>query len=193
MLSSLRNSAYLPGIITGIKFNGLVVNNSMQQGQVFLSLGSNCGDRLDYILRMEQLLEQILEPPLKKSRIMETEPVDVTDKQQWYLNRIIGAYYSKSPTCLLKATQEIEVALGRVDKGTMKSRTADIDILLFGNEILNSDILTIPHRGILTRRFNLEGLNDIDSSIVIPGLQKSVKEILQSNIADLQLQGIRYI
>ncbi len=193
MLSSLRNSAYLPGIITGIKFNGLVVTIIMLQCQVFLSLGTNCGDRLDYILRMEQLLELILEPPVKKSRIMETEPVDVTDKQLWYLNRIVSAYYSKSPLSLLKATQEIEVALGRIDKGTMKSRTADIDILLFGNEILKSDILTIPHRGILTRRFNLEGLNDIDSSIVIPGLQKSVRAVLESNIADLQLQSIRYI
>ncbi len=193
MLSSLRNLAYFPGIISGIKFKGLVVSNNMLQCQVFLSLGTNCGDRLDYILRMEQLLELILEPPVKRSRIMETEPVDVTDKQQWYLNRIIGAYYSESPTSLLKATQEIEKTLGRVGKGTMKSRTADIDILLFGNEIRDSDILTIPHRGILTRRFNLEGLNDIDGSIVIPGLQKSVKAILESNMTDLQLQGIRYI
>jgi 2-amino-4-hydroxy-6-hydroxymethyldihydropteridine diphosphokinase len=165
----------------------------MLQCQVFLSLGTNCGDRLNYIKRMEQMLELILEPPVKKSRIMETEPVDVAEKQQWYLNRIIGAYYSKSPSGLLKATQEIETALGRAEKGTMKSRTADIDILLFGNDICNSDILTIPHRGILTRRFNLEGLNDIDSSIVIPGIQKSVKTILESNINELQLQGIRYI
>jgi 2-amino-4-hydroxy-6-hydroxymethyldihydropteridine diphosphokinase len=161
--------------------------------QVFLSLGTNCGDRLDYINRMGQMLELILEPPVKKSRIMETEPVDVTEKQQWYLNRIIGAYYTKSPNSLLKATQEIETALGRTDKGAMKSRTADIDILLFGDDIINIDSLTIPHRGILTRRFNLEGLNEIDSTIVIPGIQKSVKAILESNINELRLQDIRYI
>jgi 2-amino-4-hydroxy-6-hydroxymethyldihydropteridine diphosphokinase len=165
----------------------------MMQCQVFLSLGTNCGDRLNYINRMEQMLELILEPPVKKSRIMETEPVDVTDQQQWYLNRIIGAYYTKLPSCLLKETQDIEAALGRTEKGTMKSRTADIDILLFGNDIVNSELLTIPHRGILTRRFNLEGLNEIDSSIVIPGVQKSVKTILESNINELRLQGIRYI
>jgi 2-amino-4-hydroxy-6-hydroxymethyldihydropteridine diphosphokinase len=165
----------------------------MLQYQVFLSLGTNCGDRSGYLEQMEQMLELILELPVQKSRIMETEPVDVTDKQQWYLNRIIGAHYSKTPTCLLKATQEIEKELGRIDKGTMKSRTADIDILLFGNIVCNSDILTIPHRGILTRRFNLVGLNDIDSSIVIPGIQKSVKAILESNVNELQLQGIRYI
>lgn len=165
----------------------------MLQCQVYLSLGSNCGDRLYYITRMEEMLEQILEQPVKKSRIMETEPLDVADKQQWYLNRIIGAHYSKSPESLLKETQEIETALGRSDKGTMKSRTADIDILLFGNDLCKSDILTIPHRGILTRRFNLEGLNDIDCSIIIPGIQKSVKTILESNVNELQLQGIRYI
>jgi len=165
----------------------------MLKSQVFLSLGTNCGDRLEYIQRMEQMLGLILEPPLKKSFIMETEPVDVVEKQQWYMNRIIGAFYSESPSCLLKATQEIEIALGRSEKGTMKSRTADIDILLFGNITCNSDILTIPHRGILTRRFNLEGLNDIDSSIVIPGIQKSVKAILESNINELMLQSIRYL
>jgi 2-amino-4-hydroxy-6-hydroxymethyldihydropteridine diphosphokinase len=165
----------------------------MPKSQVFLSLGSNSGDRLDYINRMEKMLELILEPPLKKSFIMETEPVDVLEKQQWYLNRIIGAFYSKSPSWLLKETQEIEIALGRAEKGTMKSRTADIDILLFGNITCNTDILTIPHRGILTRRFNLEGLNDIDSSVVIPGIEKSVKAIMESTINELQVQSIRYL
>jgi 2-amino-4-hydroxy-6-hydroxymethyldihydropteridine diphosphokinase len=193
LLSSSKNSVPFRGIISEIKYKDLAREKDMGQCQIYLSLGTNCGDRINYIERMELMLGQILEPPVKKSRIMETEPVDVAENQTWYLNRIIGAQYSKTPSCLLQETQEIENVLGRTEKGTMKSRTADIDILLFGNSICNSDILTIPHRGILKRRFCLEGLNDIDSSIVIPGLQKSVHAILDSKVDELQLQGIRYI
>ena len=158
-----------------------------------LCLGSNSGKRELYIDKMEQALEMLFGQPLKKSRLMETEPVDVDTSQEWYLNRVVTGKYSGSPQELLEATQEIERALGRTDKGNYQSRTADIDILLFGCLRVESKGLTIPHKGICSRRFVLEGLADIVPDMNVPECGRTVQELYTLMEPQVKVQAVRWV
>lgn len=128
---------------------------------VVLSLGSNKGNREFYIKEMIKNLKEVIESPYFLSTLMETEPVDVTEKQEWYLNQIIMGRYEGSAYELLRECQNIEIKLGREEKGTYSSRTADIDILLFGEEEIYTKELTIPHHSLFRRRFCIEGTLEV--------------------------------
>jgi len=128
---------------------------------VALSLGSNSGDRRFYMRRMEEMGGQIFQGAIFVSALMETEPLEVSGDQPWYLNRIVRGGFGGSARELLEECKAIERSLGRTNKGMRMERTADVDILLFGQcEIADSD-LTIPHPAIYSRRFCLEGLNQV--------------------------------
>ena len=118
---------------------------------------------------MEQELRLLIGPEMKTSMLMETAPVEVAAGQPWYLNRIVGGFYTGSAGRLLEACCSIERRLGRTGKGMRTDRTADIDILLFGGRSLSTDTLIIPHPGILRRRFCLEGLLQIMPDAMIAG------------------------
>jgi 2-amino-4-hydroxy-6-hydroxymethyldihydropteridine diphosphokinase len=136
---------------------------------VFFSLGSNAGNRHRNMEEMLRLLTAVLAQPIKKSRLMETEPVEVFDKQAWYLNRIVSGSYGGAAQDLLKECQRIESALGRVRAYRHGPRTADIDILLFGDAIIREESLCIPHPGLLRRRFCLDGIREIAPGLILPG------------------------
>ena len=117
--------------------------------QVALSIGSNCGDRRGFIGRMEELLHEVLGAEFSASALMETEPIEVVDEQSWYLNRILGGTFGGTPGELLSRCRLIEERLGRTGKGLRTPRTADVDILLFGPVAIETELLTIPHPGLL--------------------------------------------
>ena len=98
-----------------------------------LSLGTNLGDRNKNMGEMIEQVKEVLQSPVKVSKVMETEPVEAPDEQQWYLNCIVSGYYDSSARSLLEVCQQIEKRLGRKDKNTHKARTADLDILLVGD------------------------------------------------------------
>ena len=153
--------------------------------RAFLSLGSNLGDRLGYLraavgaMRHETLLEV-----LGVSRVYETEPVEIEGTQPDYLNCVLEVEYGASALELLRFCQGIEAALGRDRKGEKLPRTVDVDILLFGEEVLKVPSLVVPHPGI-GRLFNLLALADLDPELYVPG-RGSVKEIL----ARISLTGV---
>ena len=134
---------------------------------VALCLGTNSGDRREYMRCMEDMVCGLLVPPICSSPLMETEPVDVDDIQPWYFNRIIGGSYNGGAFGLLASCKKIERTLGRQEKGNRRQRTADIDILFFGSEVIDTDELTVPHPAILSRRFCLEGLSRIMPNAII--------------------------
>ncbi|NLL12156.1 MAG: 2-amino-4-hydroxy-6-hydroxymethyldihydropteridine diphosphokinase [Fibrobacter sp.] len=142
---------------------------------VVLSLGSNLGDQCIYISRMEEALFSVLKGILRKSDLLRTEPVGV-ECQPWFINRVISGSFEGTAQQLLECTKEIEKKLGRDNKKQMVPRTADIDILLFGGQIINTSELVIPHPRILFRRFCLEGMNQIVPDWLIPGTGMSVSE-----------------
>jgi 2-amino-4-hydroxy-6-hydroxymethyldihydropteridine diphosphokinase len=157
---------------------------------VALSLGSNVGDRGFFISEMENSLNEILSGPLRRSRLMETEPVGVTEQQGWFLNRIVTGFYTGTPQQLLEATQLIERRLGRITKRDLVPRTADIDILLFGSTVVYEANLIIPHPAITLRRFCLEGLNDLIPEQMVCGIDKTIAQLFEQFGPLLQRQSI---
>jgi len=165
--------------------------------RVVLSIGSNLGDRESHIEAMERGLRLIL-VDARVSELMETEPVGVDGPQPVYLNRIVVGYYSGGARQLLEACHTIEARLGRTRGKPKEARTADVDILLFGDcefcEDTPPDTLVIPHPQILNRRFCLEGLARIDPRIVVPGLGggRTAGELLKNMSATVAAQNVSF-
>ncbi len=143
--------------------------------RVYVSLGTNMGDREATIASMEKRVFELLVGEIKSSLLMETQPVDVLEVQQWYLNKIISGYYRGNAHELLTQCQEIETILGRTRIGYHASRTADIDIVLFGKLVITTASLTIPHPAIAQRRYLIEGICQIDACAPIAGLGSAAK------------------
>jgi 2-amino-4-hydroxy-6-hydroxymethyldihydropteridine diphosphokinase len=160
---------------------------------VVLCLGSNLGDRAANMREMEQGLDRLLIPPIIRSRLMETEPLGVTAEHPWYYNRLVRGGFDGTPRELLKKCQSIEKSLGRTRPGKNAPRTADIDILLFGNVNINEEDLVIPHRHVAERRFCLDGLQEIAGGWKVPGLLKTAGELIKETGAEVRAQTIRYV
>ncbi len=135
----------------------------------YLSLGSNLGDRRAYLRAAVEALQR--GPGMKLlgvSKVYETVPVEVEDEQPDYLNCVAGLECDMPAIELLRYCQGVEGALGRERKGEKAPRTIDIDVLLFGDEVIDEPGFEVPHRGV-TRAFNLRGLADLDPALHIPG------------------------
>lgn len=140
---------------------------------VFLSLGSNVGNRRLNIDKMIGRISRLLRSPRRISRLMETEPVDVPSKQRWFYNCIVSGRYCGTARMLLAQCHAIEADLGRIRTQRVAPRTADIDILLFGNRRIATKNLAVPHPQLLRRRFCLEGLREIAPAQRLPGTGRS--------------------
>ena len=147
--------------------------------RVFLSLGSNLGDRLAYLRAVVAALGQGPRMGIKgTSNVYETVPVEVEEEQPDYLNCVVELECGVTAIELLRFCQGVEAALGRERgaAGEKVPRTVDIDMLLFGEETIMEPDLRVPHAGV-TRTFNLKGLADIDVDLYIPG-RGTVLELL---------------
>ena len=137
--------------------------------RAFLSLGSNLGDRLAHLRAALEALDRGPRMKLRRtSRVYETAPVEVEEFQPDYLNCVAEIECGVPAIELLRYCQGVESALGRVRKGEKAPRTIDVDVLLFGEEVIDEPDLEVPHRGI-TRSFNLKGLADLHPNLHIPG------------------------
>lgn len=145
--------------------------------KVVLILGGNRGDREELI---NQAVKYISEENslVAGSAIYETQAWGNVAKGN-FLNQVIQIETSLSPEKLLKQIQEIEEKLGRKRTETWGDRTMDIDILYFGDEVINSPNLTIPHRFIQDRRFVLVPLAEILPEMIHPILGKSNRTLLE--------------
>lgn len=131
-------------------------------------MGSNLGDRLGFLRAAVDALER--EPLLEMrgvSKVYETEPVEVEEEQPDYLNCVVEVWCGATAAELLRYGQEIEAALGRVREAEKAPRIIDIDVLLFGEEIIEEPGFVVPHHGVM-RAFNLKGLADLAPDVYIP-------------------------
>ncbi len=154
--------------------------------RAFLSLGSNLGDRLAYLRAAVGALRH--GPRMRvigKSKVYETAPVEVEGEQPEYLNCVVGLECGVPAVELLRYCQGVEAALGRERKGEKAPRTLDVDLLLFGEEVIGETDLEVPHRGV-TRAFNLVGLADLDPGLYIPG-----RGVVGELLAEADRGGIR--
>jgi 2-amino-4-hydroxy-6-hydroxymethyldihydropteridine diphosphokinase len=111
----------------------------------------------------------------RTSSVYETEPVDKTD-QGWFLNSVAEIATSLPPLQLLQFIQEIEAKLGRQRTVPKGPRTLDIDLLLYGDLVMDAPELTLPHPRMMQRRFVLEPLREIAPNVAIPGTGKTVQQ-----------------
>lgn len=141
---------------------------------VYIGLGSNMGDRAgnlfsahDHIITTEGI------QPLRLSRFYETAPVG-GPSQPMFLNAVLGITTSLSPHQLLERFQHIETLMGRVRTVQWGPRTLDIDILLYGDKVVDDVHLKIPHPLMQTRLFVLEPFAEIAPNVVHPVLKKTI-------------------
>ena len=143
---------------------------------VYLSLGSNIGDRAANLRAAIAAVPAAGARVTKASSFYETEPVDYT-RQAWFLNCAVKLNTQKMPRQLLSGVLAIERKMGRRRLQKKGPRNIDIDILLFGNSIVEAKGLTIPHPAMHERRFVLEPLAEIAPEARHPVFKKTVREL----------------
>ncbi|UWX57336.1 2-amino-4-hydroxy-6-hydroxymethyldihydropteridine diphosphokinase [Chlorobaculum sp. MV4-Y] len=152
----------------------------MEPVTAYIGIGSNVGDRLDYL---QQAVERLAQLPGTRvsgaSRVYMTEPFGDPDQER-YFNAVIAVQTSLAPADLRTRCKAIEHELGRPDRYQRWSpRTIDLDILLYGDRCIESDLLVIPHAEMHHRKFVLVPLLDI-ANPVHPHLRHSIAELLKS-------------
>ncbi|MBN2040168.1 MAG: 2-amino-4-hydroxy-6-hydroxymethyldihydropteridine diphosphokinase [Spirochaetes bacterium] len=144
--------------------------------QVYLGLGSNLGDRsLNLAEACQELGSTDGIEILKMSTVEETDPVDFLEQPDFF-NQVILVRTNIKPLKLLKIAKSIEKKMGRKKTIPKGPRIIDIDILLYGDSVLESDTLTIPHPEIRNRDFVLKHLIEITPDLTDPATGKPYSE-----------------
>jgi 2-amino-4-hydroxy-6-hydroxymethyldihydropteridine diphosphokinase len=144
---------------------------------VYLLLGSNIGNREAYLAKACELIGQQAGAVIKTSKLYETAAWGKTD-QAPFLNQAIAVQTGLAPPALLSALKEIERQTGRTQTEKWGPRVIDIDILLYGRQVIQEPELQIPHPYLPVRRFALAPLAEIASKIVHPVLKKTIQALL---------------
>tara|TARA_Y100000996_G_C22504629_1_gene635843 strand:- start:800 stop:1276 length:477 start_codon:yes stop_codon:yes gene_type:complete len=150
----------------------------MNYSKVYLSVGTNLGNRENNISNCIDYLEKISE--IKNiSKIYETIPYKVQTEQSDFLNLALEINFFESAENLLIEINKIEKELGRVRSSIRNEpREIDIDIIFFGNQIINKKDLVVPHPRFRERLFVLQPLNDIAPNFLDPITNKTINQLL---------------
>jgi 2-amino-4-hydroxy-6-hydroxymethyldihydropteridine diphosphokinase len=145
--------------------------------RVFLSLGSNLGDRVANIRKALEQLPGVGVEITRVSSFYRSEPVDFRP-QAWFVNCVAEAETRLMPLQLLKAVKLVERALGRRPAVAKRPRAIDIDILLYESVVVRSAVLNIPHARMAERRFVLLPLRELAGNLRHPVSKRTIYEML---------------
>lgn len=152
--------------------------------RVFLGLGSNVGDREEFIEQAYFLIGKIKGVEvMRRSSNYETQPEGDSD-QPAFINAVLEIKTELPPKKLMSEFQQIETALGRERETEWGPRTIDIDLLFYDNLILSEDNLQIPHPLVHERLFILEPLKEIAPGFIHPVIEKSIEDLLEERKVD---------
>jgi len=146
---------------------------------VYLSLGSNKGDRIGYVQQAASLLDGVEGiSVIRTSAFYETEPWDM-NTDTWFVNAVAEIKTTLAPKALLDECKRIEAQLGRKpsDVKGYEDRTIDIDILFYGKEIVNEENLIIPHKYVHLRAFVLVPMLELKPDFEHPVFHKSISDL----------------
>jgi len=150
----------------------------MQMEKVYIGLGSNLGGRRSMLRQALHQMERHGISIEGHSSLWESEPVDAPGTP-WFLNMAVGAFCAMEPTALLETLLSIEAAMGRVRSEANAPRTLDLDLLLYGDRLLDEPRLRVPHPRMWERRFVLAPLAEIAPSVSDPRGGATVRERLE--------------
>ncbi len=156
---------------------------------VFLLLGSNLGNRVGYLQQAAGLIGEAVAEVVQASSVYETESWGKTDEPD-YLNQVIFLKTDLAPRTLLETLLGIETKMGRKREIKWGSRIIDIDILFYGNQLINEPGLVVPHPELQNRMFTLAPLNEIAPDFVHPVLQKQISELKSELKSDLHVKKL---
>lgn len=162
--------------------------------KVFVALGSNLGNRLQFLQEAISCLIPLTNEKIELSGVYETSPVGGPSGQLNYLNQVVAFYTNMTPMNLLLELKKIEKKLGRKSRKRWDSREIDLDILFFGDMVVNTDRLQIPHPRIAERLFVLEPLCEISKDKLDPISGMSMQKMLNNcRILQNQTQSVNRI
>jgi 2-amino-4-hydroxy-6-hydroxymethyldihydropteridine diphosphokinase len=147
-----------------------------------VALGSNLRDRLGNLHAAREAILELsnVSAPILSSPVYETEPVDCEAGAGKFLNAVVEFEYQGDSATLLEQLIRIEEALGRKrDHPKNVSRIIDIDLLYYGDQAIDIGRLQLPHPRIYSRKFVLQPLADIRPDLVLPGMKKTIRKLLE--------------
>ncbi|MEN9685279.1 MAG: hypothetical protein RLZZ28_1065 [Bacteroidota bacterium] len=162
-------------------------NNSQFMGIAYLLIGGNLGNREAYLAKAAHLIEQTCGNIVHYSAIYETEAWGFTDQPGFY-NQCLALATDLSAENLLKQLLQIELDMGRVRGIKMGPRIIDLDILLYDQEVVSGNLLTLPHPSLPYRRFALLPLAEIAPDLNHPVLHLSISALLANCPDQLNVQ-----
>ncbi len=157
------------------------IQNSEFQKLAIIALGSNLGDSKKNLVDAMARLQRFSAEPILKSSLWQTSPVDCPPNSPKFLNAAVALtpLANEKPESLLAKLQSLEKDFGRTPKKVLNEpRPLDLDLIAFGDEIQNSNTLTLPHPRAHERRFVLQPLAEIAPDLILPGQKLTVAQLL---------------
>lgn len=162
------------------------------KNKVLLSLGSNLGDREKNILDVIKFITNYnILSDIKLSNIYETAPHGV-ENQPDYLNMCLSGYTKLSALKLISTLKNLEVELGRLDRGKWMEREIDIDIIFYEDLVIENDSLILPHPRMHERNFVLIPANEIEPEMIHPIFEKDIKTLKNESLDDSKIYKLNY-